>query len=316
MSSGNPRRLDLDPRAPIAGVDVGEDFLDLAVVSSHSRTLDLIRIRLDDLAPGDRGANSAISTLARRLRARAPQLANAIAIVDSPRWPADLDLARPGATPRRPPAHDGREIDRRLRTLVAQLLATAAYPALRPLALFPTPPFDYFARRIMHPRCKPHLRALGRELFGAALKGRPRRLTGGTFTRFMLAGFAAYRALAALGAATYEGYPDLEFRLWSDASDLPPKRGRRARSGEPAVTAREALACRLRILEHLARQLAIEGYDRVKTSDAADAAVLALSAAAARARGEFRVIEVPAEGRFLLAMPLTNHARIAAAPAT
>lgn len=312
MSSEHFRRLDLDPRASIAGVDVGEDFLDVALVSSARRALDLGRIRLDEISasgedsagsPGVIPAPGVISTIAQRLRAHAPDLANAIVIVDSPRWPADLDLARPGAIPRSARDHNGREIDRRLRTLVAQLLATAAYPALRPLALFPTPSFDYFARRIAHGGCKPHLRAIGRELFGAALKGRPGRLTGGTFTRFMIAGFAAYRALGAIGAATYEGYPDLQFRLWCAAPVLPPKKGRRAKSGEPRVTAREAFASRLRILDHLARVAAIEGCHRVRTQDAADAAVLALCVAAARERGFLRTVEVPAEGRFLVALP-------------
>ena len=311
MVSKNFHRVDLDPRAPVAGVDVGEDFLDLAIVSSDRRALGLRRIPLDDLAapradPASSGAlpaASAIEALAHRLRAQAPELTGAIAIVDSPRWPADLDLARAGAVERSGPARAGREIDRRLRTLVAQMVATAAYPALRPLALFPTPAFDYFARRIAHRACKPHLRAIGRELFGAALNGYPGRLSGGTFTRFMLAGFAAYRALSAIGAATYEGYPDLQFRLWCATPDLPPKKGRKAKSGEPRVTAREALARRLRILEHLARQAAIENCDRVKTLDAADAAVLALSVAAARGHGSLRVIEVPAEGRFLIALP-------------
>jgi len=320
VPSENFRRVHLDPRAAIAGVDVGEDFLDLAIVASGRRTLDLRRIRLDEIAatggdsacpPGAGTASSAIAAIVRCLRAQAPALANAIAIVDSPRWPVDLDLARAGAVGRSGPVRGGREIDRRLRLIVAQLRGSGAYPALRPLALFPTPGLDYFARRIAYGGCKPHLRAIGRELFGAALKGLPSQLTGGTFTRFMIAGFAAYRALDALGAAVYEGYPDLQFRLWCAAPDLPPKRGRRATSGRPRVTAPQAFERRLRVLEQLARETAIEGCDRVKTLDAADAAVLALSAAAARRRGSIRAIEVPAEGRFLVAMPAAETDRIA-----
>jgi hypothetical protein len=314
------RRLHLDPAATIAGVDVGEQFLDLAIVIRKTRRLIMRRIRLDDLAedetPGTcKDTSSVIATIASRLRSTAPELANAIAIVDSPAWPADCDLSSEGLEKHRPHAAKqssriakrvsqsgvGREIDGHLRRLIFDLRATGKLPALRPLALFPTPAFDYFARQILHDRCKPHLRAIGRELFALPQDGRRRRLIGGTFTRFMIAGFAAHRALRTICAQVYEGYPDLQFRLWCDESDLPPKKGRRATAGRPRVTAAAALAVRLRIIEALAGE--ISGHRDVKRIDEADAAVLAFGATAAAARGVVGVIEVRAEGNFMIAIP-------------
>jgi hypothetical protein len=61
------------------------------------------------------------------------------------------------------------------------------------------------------------------------------------------------------------------------------------------------LRARLKIIEGLASK--ITGYREVKTLDQADASILALSVAAAAARGAIGVIEVAAEGRFIVAMP-------------
>jgi hypothetical protein len=305
------RRLHLDSDATIAGVDVGEKFLDIAIVRRKTRRLILRRVRLDDLGETEnaRTANetsSVIATIASRLRGAAPELANAIAIVDSPAWPADCDLSHEGLKKRERDAWDytshsagGREIDAHLRRLVVALCASRKYPALRPLALFPTPVFDYFARQILDDHCKPHLRAIGHELFALPRKGERRPLIGGTFTRFMIVGFAAHRALRTICAQVYEGYPDFQFRLWCDESDLPPKKGRKATASRPRVTAAEALARRLEIIEDLAGEICV----KVKTIDEADAAVLALGAAAAADRGIVGVIEVPAEGNFMIAMP-------------
>jgi hypothetical protein len=305
------RRLHLDKNATIAGVDVGEQFLDIAIVTGGPRRLMLRRIRLDDLGENENARTcnesaSVIATIASRLRSAAPELANAIAIVDSPAWPADRDLSSEGLAKRSrgaanytSPSERGREIDAHLRRLVAALCASGKYPALRPLALFPTPAFDYFARQLLHDRCKPHLRAIGHELFALPRQGRRRRLIGGTFTRFMIVGFAAHRALRTICAEVYEGYPDLQFRLWCDGLDLPPKKGRKAKADKPRVTAAAALAIRLEIIEALAGGIRAE----VETIDEADAAVLALGAAAAADHGVVGVIEVPAEGNFMIAMP-------------
>ena len=121
----------------------------------------------------------------------------------------------------------GRLLDAHLRALVRSVRGDVGTDAaLRRLSMFPTPRFEYFARCAASPACKPHLRALAHELFadtfdahdrGAAPRG------GAIFTRFMLSGFAAYRALERIGAAAYECYPDLQFRLWAHGIELPPK---------------------------------------------------------------------------------------------
>ena len=124
-------------------------------------------------------------------------------------------------------------------------------PYMPGLAMFPTPRYDYFARWARDPRCKPHLSAIATELFGELLdewrRARPRRGGGAIFTRFMLAGFATYRALERLGVPAFESYPDLQLRLSSPSQStqtLPPKR-RHA----------EALAARRRIVASLAARL-------------------------------------------------------------
>jgi hypothetical protein len=314
VAASGLRRVKLDPAAPIAGIDVGERFLDIAIVVRARRSLVCRRVKLDDLDTTRSAAaeGGIIAAIARRLVAEAPELANAVAIVDSPAWPADLDLANPGATRHGWRPQDGREIDRRLRLLVSELRAGGAFPALRPLALYPTPVADYFARQIASRGCKPHLRAIGSELFGTQVGRAPRRLIGGTFTRFMIVGFAAHRALGTAAAAVYEGYPDLQFRLWSNSPELPPKKGRRGSAGRPRVTAHGALAVRLRLLEALAASLGmIDACEQVTTHDMADAAVLALCAAAARERGAIEAIDAPAEGQFLLALPFAAGVRTA-----
>jgi len=300
------KRLHLGPHRAIAGIDVGESFLDIAIVASKPRRLILRRVRLDDIADGyltgvNHESANVITTIAARLRIEAPELEDAAAIVDSPAWPVDLDLSGQGVKVRSPRSDAGREIDQRLRRLVTELCDSGRYPALKPLALFPTPSFEYFARQITHVRCKPHLRAIGLGLFTVEQCGRPKRLIGGTFTRFMIAGCAAHRALRTICAEVYEGYPDLQFRLCCERSEFPPKKGRRATATRPGVTAAEALQARLRIIEGLAFK--ITGYREVKTLDQADASILALSVAAAATRGVIGVIEVAAEGRFIVAMP-------------
>jgi hypothetical protein len=241
----------------------------------------------------------AVAQLARLIAAAAPPLEQrAVALVDSPRWPSDLDWSAEGVTPRR--AHlGGREIDVSLRAIVEQLRAPGGRPGLARLSMFPTPRFDYFGARIMAAACKPHLRAMGRDLFDAALMRDFGALTGGTFTRFMISGFATYRALATLGVETYEGYPDLQFRLWAGRMMLPPKRRRDT-----------ALHARRQIVRRMAARLGISCEDRIDTLDRADAAILALSAAAARRDGGIVVVENCAEGRFLVALDRADTRRL------
>jgi hypothetical protein len=282
--------------ASFVGIDVGENFLDLAIVDSPPRTLVFKRVAVDGLN------GTACGTLAHRIKDAAPELdARAIALVDSPRWPRDLDWSR-GAH-RRDPAPPGREVDAILRQIFRTLVtvpAGKAVPAvklrIRGLSMFPTPPYDYFARCARDPRCKPHLSAIAAELFGALSDHDgdahgPAPIGGAIFTRFMLAGFATYRALELLGVQAFESYPDLQLRLSSRSTELPSK-GRRA----------EALAARRRIVASLVGRLRLRDTPVPANLDQADAAALALAAAVSARHGALWVVSNPCEGRFMLAL--------------
>lgn len=192
----------------------------------------------------------------------------------------------------------GRAIDRALQGLVKALREGGATQLK--LAMFPTPRLAYFAAQVAASSCKPHLRAFGRELFnlGATVPGPP---AGGTFTRFMLAGFAAYGALARRQVTRYEGFPDLQFRLW--------RHGRESANDEPwpskmgGASRAAALAARRRMVAAVAARLDVGGAGAVSTLDQADAAILALSVMAARSVDCGVVVEHPAEGRFWLTLP-------------
>jgi predicted nuclease with RNAse H fold len=262
------------------------------VIEPKRATLTASRVDLRGIGAesGERNrTDGAIADLARRIAEAAPDLSGgAIAIVDSPRWPRDMDLAD-GSEPHACRDIRERAIDAALRTMVRGLIESGGPSALRPLALFPTPCHAYFHAHLSAPVCKPHLRALGWELFHLE---KPVPLHGGTFTRFMIAGFAAYRALEMLGVESYEGYPDLQFRLWAHDAELPPKKaGKRAREK------------RRRIVAALSDRTGIAGCERLHRLDELDAAVLALSAAAAgRSGGIVAVLEHSAEGRFMVAL--------------
>lgn len=159
---------------------------------------------------------------------------------------------------------------------------------------------EYFARHGRYPGCKPHLRAFARELFGAAIDDYAGTPAGGTFTRFMIAGFATYRALERIGVRAYETYPDLQMRLWSDTPHLPPKTGPKA----------VAIAARIAINHVVAARIAISGAEKIRTLDQADAAILALSTAAARMDGDNVIVEIPAEGVFMTALNAADAARL------
>jgi len=288
-------RLAANPSAAFVGIDVGEDFLDLAIVSE--RSLRFARVAFAGLS------GQASAALARRIIEAAPELdPHTVTIVDSPRWPRDLDWSRfeqAGELRYREPAPRGRELDHSLRRIYRELIAPCVKrrPA-RGLSMFPTPPVAHFLRWMNDPRCKPHLRAIALELFGRVRCDSDRAASGGTFTRFMLAGFATYRALARLGAPAFEAYPDLQLRLSSPATQLPPKRSAGGRE------------TRRRIVAALASGLAIRGAPRPATLDEADAAALALAAADAARRGALGVLSNSCEGRFLLALDAAQSRRI------
>ena len=162
---------------------------------------------------------------------------------------------------------------------------------MRPLSMFPTPLASYFAGCVASRACKPHLRAIAEELLATAIGishlTRTGSIPGGIFTRFMLAGFAVFPALEHLGVRAFEAYPDLQLRLWSDGVDLPPKKFRS-----------DALRVRKDICMKLAASLQIENFDVPTTLDEADAAVLALSAAASANAHALIELRCAPEGRF------------------
>ena len=267
---------------PILGVDVGEDYLDLAILSAGRGRLSYHRVGLAGLR------SPVADSIARRIaEAIGHDFRGGVALVDSPRTPRDVDCSG-GKLVRRMEAPRARVIDGSLR----ELLRATSNGTMRPLSMFPTPVASYFAGCAAMRGCKPHLRAIAEELFAPMIHfpraARTGSIAGGTFTRFMLAGFAAFPALEQLGMRAFEAYPDLQMRLWSDGLTLPPKRMRG-----------EALRVRRVICTRLAASLEVREFETPKTLDAADAAVLALSAAAA---GSLMELHCPAEGRFAIAL--------------
>jgi hypothetical protein len=245
----------------------------------------------------------AVSRLSTMLTTQVPQLRDATVLVDSPRWPGDLDCSSKGVVNAEKP-RAGRGIDVALRAFASDLRSLGANKSLSPLSMFPTPPLRYFVAQLNRATCKPHLRELGRALFGGALDVESGPATGGIFTRFMIAGFAAYRALAAIGADTYECYPDLQFRLWCGRRRLPAKNG----AGRNARAL--AMAARLRVVRALARDLGVAGVRCLGRLDEADAAILALSTAVAIGHGAIMVFNQPGEGRFLVAIDRPDAERL------
>ena len=275
-------------RGPFVGIDVGENFLDFAIVDSPPRALGFKRVELDGLK------QPVCDTLAERIKDAAPVLdAGATVLVDSPRWPRDLDWSR-GCVGREPPPR-GREIDAELQRIFPRLMAAPDGTAYKPgLSMFPTPRYAYFAQWARDSRLKPHLSAIAKELFRELLDGEACGLEpvgGGTFTRFMLAGFATYRALERLGVSAFESYPDLQLRLSSPSTALAPKKRRV-----------EALAARRRIVASLAAGFGLRDTPAPANLDQADAAVLALAAAASARSGTLWVVSNPCEGSFMLAL--------------
>ena len=285
--------LEIASDAAIVGIDVGEDYLDLASIAPGRGKLRYARIAIDQIGGGDR-----IMALADALVERVPELcAGAVAIVDSPRCPIDTDCSQIHFAPREnPPSR--RAIDSGLRAMVHRLNENPARDRKTQLWLFPTPPMRYFAACILYPACKTHLRSMGEQMFGPP-KSReqiPARLTGGRlFTRFMIAGFAVYQALARIGVDAFEGYPYLGFRLWmAGDNELPAKK-----KTSNAYT--NALEARHKILKRIILPAKFK-MDPPATYDEADAAILATTVAAASRDGSLFQIRDRAEGRFIVAL--------------
>jgi hypothetical protein len=291
--------LELESDAAIVGIDVGENFLDLASIAPERRELRYARIALDQIC----GADS-VAALADLLVDRIPELrADAVAIVDSPRCPIDTDCSQSHFAPREnPPAR--RAIDSGLRAMVNRLNENPARARKTQLWLFPTPPTRYFTECVLHPACKPHLRSMGEQMFRPLESPAqiPARLTGGAlFTRFMIAGFAVYQALATIGVHAYEGYPYLGFKLWMARDDeLPVKK----KTSNAYATALEA---RRRILHRITLPAKFKMAPPA-TYDQADAAILATTVAAASRDGSIFQIRDRAEGRFIVALDRTDAA--------
>jgi predicted nuclease with RNAse H fold len=319
----------------VAGIDVGEDFLDIATLSPASRQLSLARVDLRTISakpagglPDSQLEKSAVTSLRLLLADTVPELRGAMVLVDSPRWPSDLDWSKATSEdrcgrneePRLSAASQsiergrsemrlrgeqgrgvvaatnsqrGRKIDAGLRALVFTLRRLDADSTLAPLSMFPTPPMRYFGAHLNIASCKPHLRSLGRELFGEALNRDHGPASGGIFTRFMIAGFATFRALETIASEVYECYPDLQFKLW--------RHGQRLSSKNSTNGRKAALASRVRVLSVLARKLGIRGI-QIKRMDEADAAILALSTIAAQRQGATLILQTASEGSFLVAM--------------
>lgn len=280
------REIVIPAGVPVAGIDVGEDFLDLAILNGDRSRLEYHRVAMA-------GIRSPVAkSLALRIAEAAPSLhRGAVAFVDSPRAPRDADCSGAMMTARRD-APAARLIDAALRAM----LRSTPRCGVAALSMFPTPTADYFARCIASAACKPHLRAIGEELLAPLFDPQistPSTVAGGLlFTRFMLAGFAAFRALEAMGVRAFECFPDLQFRLWSDGATLPSKRQRSA-----------ALSARQRACIRLAQKLGVAKFESPATLDEADAAVLALSAAASAERGGLIELRCAPEGRFAVGFP-------------
>ncbi len=284
MNTCTRRAINLAPDATILGVDVGEDYLDLALLSADRSQLSYHRVPLKGIA------SPIAESIGQRIAdAVGCDLGGAVALIDSPRTPRDVDCSNSKLVSRidAPPA---RVIDASLR----ELLRATCDGALRPLSMFPTPRAGYFAGCVAKSDCKPHLREIAKELLASVVRipaaSKTGSVAGGTFTRFMLAGFGVFPALERVGVRVFEAYPDLQMRLWCDGAFLPPKRMRN-----------DALVARRNICERLAALVKVTNFATPRTLDEADAAVLALSAAASASAGALIELHCPPEGRFAIA---------------
>ncbi|HEY2105099.1 MAG TPA: hypothetical protein VGH29_04915, partial [Candidatus Binataceae bacterium] len=147
------------PPDVMVGVDVGEDFLDLAVLRIKSRLVEHHRIALAGIE------GNPLGMLRERLSACGPDCGPRwLVLIDSPRWPLDLDASDRSILPRAQ-VPEGRILDQTLRAL---LRASARHRTIR-LSMFPTPKFAYFTNCASARACKPHLLSVYRELFETRL---------------------------------------------------------------------------------------------------------------------------------------------------
>jgi hypothetical protein len=302
--SARVSRLTVAPDVTIAGIDVGENTLFIAIVAPDDPD---VRFHEIDVAGVVNSTEHPIASLTEAIVAAAPVLRRpgAIALVDSPRWPRDLDWSGASPSPRIvPDRRAGRVIDASLLAIVRSIRAKSGSRQTLGLWMFPTPSMAYFAGCADAPGCPPHLRRLAREMFSihlAVARGGPATAGGQIFTRFMITGFAAYRALEAAGVIGFESYPDLIFRLWTNKDTLPAKR----RGKSLALHARTMIDGLIADELHLRLGAPLLGLDH------ADAAVLALSAAASARDDAIVVIDAPGEGSFALPMRPADAAVVA-----
>jgi len=162
--------------------------------------------------------------------------------------------------------------------------------------MFPTPPLAYFEQCAADSGCKPHLAAIAREVLEVSpptIRDDQRSRKGGwLFTRFMLAGFALYRALKLTGVESFESYPYLAFSMWKNPKEsLPPK------------SDRDALLSRKRILKRIGERNRMVDLPEPATLDQADAAVLAVTAAvSALSCDHVSIVSGPMGGEFMIPM--------------
>jgi hypothetical protein len=278
--------VDVGERGPIAGIDVGERYLDLAMIENPGApALRFARIDLQQ------SSSDPIGNLARSIARTIPRLGrDAIVLVDSPRNPRGWDRRSGKAIW---PAPRRRAIDAALHEIVRAIRRRRGAADGVRLSMFPTPEIAYFIRCAADPRCKPHLAAFAREVLHIeATAHNPRMHRGGRgwlFTRFMLSGFAAFAALERLSVCAFESYPYLCFALHKTCDErLQPK------------SVRDARAQRARILARLAREGGMVEIPPIESLDQADAAVLALTGAIAAETGGLYCVAATGEGRFLL----------------
>ena len=158
-SDGCMRRRILVARgAPIFGIDVGEDFLDLAMLSARSRGLSYHRVALVGIS--ESGCDSIAQPHRRCGRAAISEAARAGRFASHA---ARCRLLR---------REDGRIGPTRLRRESSMPRCANCYKrhsiaTMRPLSMFPTPLASYFAGCVAHHQCKPHLRAIAEELLAS-----------------------------------------------------------------------------------------------------------------------------------------------------
>jgi hypothetical protein len=281
--------VDVRENSSFAGIDVGEKFLDIAIADPGRRALRFSSVDLRDLQ------SDVVSALASAIKERAPEVRDcACLIIDSPRFPA-----------RRRGQPSGRAIDATLREIVRRVNAQRGSDQPVSFSLYPTPDISYFGDGSIYDRRKPYLLSIAREVLGiepGAGRGGPGG--GRLFTRFMLVGFAVYRAAQRLGLEAVEGFPHLSFAMWLRAGEILPAK----RYPPSAFAARRAIAERLASMGRM-RIRWDDSRSMRRRLDQSDAAVLALTAAIGAASGRLYSVAAPGEGRFLL--PISGRDRAA-----